>query len=37
MSIEQIPMEGWAWFVVALLALTHAYNLLSTALKNARE
>lgn len=37
MSIEQIPVEGWAWFVVALLALTHAYNLFSTARKNARE
>ncbi len=37
MSIEQIPVEGWAWFVVALLALTHAYNLVSTARKNARE
>lgn len=37
MSIEDIPTEGWLWFLVVALLLLNAYNVFSTARKNARD
>ncbi len=37
MDVSQIPANGWAWFLVAALALLNLYNAISTARKNARE
>ncbi len=37
MDVSQIPATGWAWFLVAALALLNLYNAISAARKNARE
>lgn len=37
MGLEQVTNEGWAWFIVIVLALMNLYNVFSTARKNARE
>lgn len=37
MDVSQIPANGWAWFLVAALALMNLYNAFSSARKNARE
>lgn len=37
MGMESIPGEGWLWFVIVTLVLLNAYNVISTARRNARE
>ncbi len=37
MSIEDVPAEGWLWFMVVALLLLNVYNVFSAARKNARE
>lgn len=37
MNIQDIPVEGWVWAVVIVLALLNVYNTIMTARKNARD
>lgn len=37
MGIDSVPGEGWLWFVIVALVLLNAYNVISTARRNARE
>ena len=37
MNLENVPGEGWLWFVIVALVLLNAYNVFASARKNARE